>query len=321
MHETIIKGFIGCDWGSSNFRLALIGMEGEVIQEYDDAGGVVLLRQQGVDTEGLVRHLRDGLTVLAGRCSRDLSNLPLIISGMAGSSLGVCEVPYASLPLVVGGEGLTAHDVGPLSGIQQKVYIIAGVCSEDDVMRGEETEAVGLMDGLGLRDALIILPGTHSKHLRIRNGSICAFKTYMTGELFQILTTNSILKHALNAAAADPFDDHGRSCFIEGLEMARSSELLHELFTLRSRVLLKHMPMLGNFHRLSGLMIGYELFHVEDFEESPVILGGAGPLHDRYRLALKRIPGVSQVIEIPTLHRSRAVWRGQFLSATSIPAK
>jgi len=72
---------------------------------------------------------------------------------------------------------------------------------------------------------------------------------------------------------------------------------------------------------LSGLMIGYELFHVEDFEESPVILGGAGPLHDRYRLALKRIPGGSQVIEIPTLHRSRAVWRGQFLSATSIPAK
>jgi 2-dehydro-3-deoxygalactonokinase len=321
MHEPTTPAFIGCDWGSSNLRLALLNGEGEVIQEYADGGGVVVLRQQGLGTDELVAHLRNGLTTLAGRGNTDISSLPMIISGMAGSSLGICEVPYASLPFLVGGEGLTAHDAGPLSGIEQNVSIIAGVCSAEDVMRGEETEAVGLMDGLGLRNALVILPGTHSKHLRIRNGRICAFKTFMTGEMFQVVAANTILKHALNAAEADPFDDHGRSCFLEGLEMARSSDLLHELFTLRSRVLLKRMPILGNFHRLSGLMIGYELFQIEAIEGSPVVLGGAGALYDRYRLALERINSSFQMIEIPAFHRSRAVWRGQFLRANSIPAK
>ena len=315
MHALTTKGFIGCDWGSSNFRLALLNCEGEVIQEYADAGGVVALRQQGLDTDGLVDHLRNGLTVLAGKCTMDISALPLIISGMAGSSLGISEVPYATLPFSYGNNGQMVHNAGRLNGIPHQVSIIAGVCSEEDVMRGEETEAVGLIHSAGLKEALLILPGTHSKHLTIKDGRVSDFKTHMTGELFQVISTGTILRHALNEA--DPFDDHGRSCFLEGMKMARSSDLLHVLFTLRSHILLKQRPILGNIHRLSGLLIGYELNKLSDNEFNTIVLGGEGALYECYRFALAHTGAATRVMDLPSKVRRQAVWNGQFLMLRS----
>ena len=319
MNGTQNPVFIGCDWGSSNFRLALLDRGGELIGEYANAGGIVILRQQGLDTNALVNHLSAGLVALSQICAMDLSALPIVISGMAGSSLGICEVPYASLPFSVSGEGLISHLAGPFAGIPNPVSIIAGVCSEDDVMRGEETEAVGLLNGLSVKDALLILPGTHSKHLVIRDGRICDFKTHMTGELFQVISSKTILTHVLQDASTDPFDDPGRSCFLEGLEMAGSADLMHQLFTLRSRVLLKRIQVRGNIHRLSGLMIGYELLQMNDLEAVPILLGGTGPLYDRYRFALEQSRFASQLIDIPAVHRSRAIWRGQSLRDISSP--
>lgn len=317
MQDPTTEGFIGCDWGSSNFRLALLSREGEVIQEYADAGGVVALRQQGLDTDGLVSHLRDGLHALAARGNLDISSLPLIISGMAGSSLGICELPYAKLPFSSVCSGQLVHAAGRLTGIPQNVSIIAGICSEDDVMRGEETEALGLIHSAGLKEALLILPGTHSKHLTINNGRVSAFKTYMTGELFQVISSGTILRHALNDADADPFDDHGRSCFLEGMEMVRSSDLLHALFTLRSRILLKQRPILGNIHRLSGLLIGYELLKLSDGDVNAIVLGGEGALYERYRFALAHTGATKRVMDLSSTVRRQAVWKGQLLMLLS----
>lgn len=170
MHQSPKPAFIGCDWGSSNFRLAILSFEGRIIADHSDAGGIVTLRKSGSDTAGLVAHLRKGLDSLENASRLDISNLPLIISGMAGSSMGICEVPYMSIPFSLDGHGIKLHHIDTLPRIGNQVYIVPGVCSDDDVMRGEETEAMGLMADMSLKDALLILPGTHSKHLWVRNG-------------------------------------------------------------------------------------------------------------------------------------------------------
>ena len=310
MHQSPKPAFIGCDWGSSNFRLALIGFEGTIIEVHSDAGGIVTLRKSGSDTSGLVAHLRKGLDALKKASRLDLSNLPLIISGMAGSSIGICEVPYLRLPFSLDGIGIRLHKTDALAGIGNQVYIIPGVCSDDDVMRGEETEAMGLMADMSLKDALLILPGTHSKHLWVSNGFITRLKTYMTGELFQVISGNTILSQSIVDPNDAPFDDQGKACFMEGMQMARSADLMHELFTLRSRVLLKQVAIGGNIHRLSGLLIGTELLQLDEMCDVPVILGGAGQLYDRYRFALVNSSVADRFIDISSLDRQLAVWRG-----------
>lgn len=68
-------------------------------------------------------------------------------------------------------------------------------------MRGEETQLIGCIqdDDQTISDRMFILPGTHSKHILVRNQQITAFKTYMTGEISDLLSNKSILKNSLAA--------------------------------------------------------------------------------------------------------------------------
>jgi 2-dehydro-3-deoxygalactonokinase len=303
--------FIGCDWGSSNFRLALLTDNGLPLAEFADDGGIVSLRKNGAGPLELLGHLHRGLMSLASVSGRNLDTFPLFISGMAGSSLGIVEVPYAPVPFALDGSDANVHEVSPLSGIPNKVVILSGVCSHDDVMRGEETESIGLMLAAGVSDALLILPGTHSKHIEVINGKIETFQTYMTGEIFSVISSQTILATSLEDPSMDPFDDHGRRCFIEGLRLSANEGLLHTLFTLRSRTLIDKIPVRGNIHRLSGLLIGAELRCIKADRGGAVMLGGSGAIRARYRLALQEILHSPVICDLSSADQLSAVWRGQ----------
>src|SRR5690606_7599837 len=118
--------------------------------------------------------LLEGLRPLLDDQPELLAGAPILVSGMASSSIGWQDIPYARLPLPVDGSGLTWHDLEPLEsplGLH-RVVLVPGARSEVDVMRGEETELVGLFtlpQAQGLADSsLVIKPGTHSKHLLVQ---------------------------------------------------------------------------------------------------------------------------------------------------------
>jgi 2-dehydro-3-deoxygalactonokinase len=303
--------FIGCDWGSSNFRLALLAENGLPLAEFADDGGIVSLRKNGAGALELMNHLHKGLTSLALVSGRNPDALPLFISGMAGSSIGIVEVPYAPVPFALDGSDAKVHELSPLLGIPNKVVVLSGVCTHDDVMRGEETESMGLLSAAGAQDAFLILPGTHSKHIEVISGKIETFQTYMTGELFNVISSQTILAKSLEDPSMDPFDDHGRRCFIDGLSLSANQGLLHSLFTLRSRTLVDMMPVRGNIHRLSGLLIGSELRCINVPRGGTIILGGSGTIRDRYRLALQEIFESPVIFDLPSEDQRNAVWRGQ----------
>ncbi len=303
--------FIGCDWGSSNFRLAMLTDKGMPLAEFADDGGIVSLRKNGAGPSELMDHLHRGLKSLASVGGRNPDALPLFISGMAGSSIGIVELPYATVPFALDGSDAKVDELSPHSGIPNKVMIISGVCTHDDVMRGEETESMGLMSAAGAQDAFLILPGTHSKHIEVINGKIETFQTYMTGELFSVIASQTILTRSLEDPSMDPFDDHGRSCFIDGLHLSANQGLLHSLFTLRSRTLVDRMPVRGNIHRLSGLLIGAELRCINVSGGGTIILGGSGAIRDRYRLALQELFESPVIFDFPSEDQRNAVWRGQ----------
>jgi len=146
---------------------------------------------------------------------------------MASSSVGWRELPYAKTPFPLDGSGVRSDELtwskpewlGP-------VHLISGVATACDMMRGEETEIIGLMSEASLASqrnrSLLILPGTHSKHVWIEDQSVVEFRTFMTGELFEVLGQQSLLKASVDAAVqvrSDSLSGPDRAAFQEATSL------------------------------------------------------------------------------------------------------
>ena len=110
------------------------------------------------------------------------------------------------------------------------------------------------------------MPGTHSKHVRVRDGTIEGFSTHMTGELFAILGQHSILGRLMEGEGVDP------RAFDEGLERSRDAGgVLHHLFGARARVLVGEMPAAAVAGYVSGMLIGHEIRAARRMQDAVVV--------------------------------------------------
>ena len=271
------RDFLSCDWGTTSFRLRRIaGPERTVIREIREQAGVKSLYEEAIRSGAQIEAARANVfarflhtkleAMLAGEKTPE-RKLPLVISGMASSSVGWRELPYAKTPFPLDGSGVRSQELnwskpewlGP-------VYLISGVATACDMMRGEETEVIGLMSDVSLaalrERSLLILPGTHSKHVWIEDQFVVDFRTFMTGELFEVLGRQSLLRASVDAGArtgSDSLSDPDRAAFHEGVAWARDQGLAGGLFRVRTRAVLDRRPLADNTWFFSGLLIGAEL--------------------------------------------------------------
>ena len=298
--------FLSCDWGSSRFRLRLVDRSRhQAITEHLTGDGIQVVVAAHADRStrpnALARVLESGLAALG---VADRSDIPVVISGMATSTLGWHPLPYAPLPAPINGGTLRFHDLD-VSGRQ--VRLISGLQSASDVMRGEETELVGLFADAKRRalaaDCLVILPGTHAKHVRLRANEIVGFTTYLTGELFSLLARNSTLD-------LGPSTRFHRDAFLHGVRTARESGLSAGLFQTRARTVLGLMPAEHGRPFLSGVVIGAEIAAMAANETGPVLLAASETFAEPYALAMAELrPGLN-VIPIPPSELADATVRG-----------
>jgi 2-dehydro-3-deoxygalactonokinase len=240
---------VALDWGSSSLRAYLLGERGRIVDRRAEPWGILQL------PEGDFRGAFDRITA----DWRTVSNaLPAIASGMIGSAQGWVAAPYVDLP--AGAEQL-ARRLASVPGTALRIVPgLAQIGASPDVMRGEETQIVGaLAADPGLADALVVLPGTHSKWVRLAGGRIREFTTYMTGELFSVLRAHSILGRLAKARADEPEPDS--AAFARGVAAAQRSAggLGPLLFSARASVLVGDLPAESSLEYLSGLLIGDEL--------------------------------------------------------------
>src|SRR5580692_10546365 len=148
--------------------------------------------------EGMLHCVTSGFaSVLRGHLARlgAGDGMPVLICGMAGARQGWREAPYLKTPTRL--EAL--HEGAIRVDASADVRILPGIAQaradRPDVMRGEETQLLGVTepDFTGL----VCIPGTHSKWIRIEQGHVVEFSTYMTGELFSMISQHSILSHAV----------------------------------------------------------------------------------------------------------------------------
>jgi 2-dehydro-3-deoxygalactonokinase len=321
------RDFLSCDWGTTSFRLRRVaGPDRAVTREIRQPAGIKSLyeeaRRSGAEIESARANVFAGF--LHGQLEALLADektpgprLPLVISGMASSSVGWRELPYATTPFPLDGSGLRwleltwtqPERIGP-------TYLVSGVATAHDMMRGEESEIIGLMSDSGLaarRDrSLLVLPGSHSKHVWIEDRSVVDFRTFMTGELFEVLGRESLLKASVDPsvrAAGDSLSGPDRAAFQEGAAWAMDRGLAGGLFRVRTRAVLDGCPLANNTWFFSGLLIGAELEGIaRTAKDRPVILAATSGLSELYGLALDVAAGGSnRWIRLPAERVGHAV--------------
>jgi len=272
---------IAVDWGTSNFRAFRLDASGAILDRRSSPLGILRIGNTGF-TETLRSQV--GSWLQQGETS-------ILLCGMVGSRQGWVEAPY--LPCPVGlpdlGQGVVRV---PFDGAQ--VLLVPGVIGPDsegvpEVMRGEETEAMGILDTCD-GEGLVCFPGTHTKWITLHDRRIASFITCMTGELYEALRSHTILKRTMQHDA--PFDPEA---FQQGVDRSKDSGgLLHHLFGVRTLSLMNQLTDEASASYLSGLLIGHEVRAAMP-EPTFVHLVGAPGLCSYYAQAIKTCGGSTTI--------------------------
>jgi len=270
---------VAIDWGTTSARAYRMSGTGEVLEARTEPLGILQVSEGRFD---------DALSRLLGDW-RD-ERAPRIACGMIGSRQGWVEAPYIACPAP-----LTALVDGLAHTPNRELAIVPGVSTRDahgipDVMRGEETQIVGGVDHREER-VLLVLPGTHSKWARVESGRIVDFMTFMTGELWNVMLTHSILGK-LTVKSDDPMPGAG---FPRGVVRGLGpGNLAHDAFGARTLALMGELKGDEVADWLSGLMIGREVrnartwAHRHGYDGARVRLIGDDALVARYASALEQ---------------------------------
>jgi len=321
------KYFLGCDWGTSSFRLRLIEVFNQkVIAEVVSSQGIATMHKKWIEVQDDRQHktkgdlyreyLQDQINSLSGKCTVNLNELAIVISGMASSSIGLEELPYAKVPFALNGASATAKRLEAEKNFSHEIILVSGVCSEADVMRGEETQMIGLMSLLPgernnrLSKGIFILPGTHSKHIYVNEVYLVDFQTFMTGELFNVIAEHTILKNSVQRHLVDDAEIDV-DAFKAGVTRATTNSILNGLFTVRTNQLFSRFNMQENASYLSGLLIGEELKLLLGKSELPLYLCSGQNLSNFYKLALDSLNLLSRTSIVPSGLMDQAAVFGQ----------
>jgi len=268
---------LGIDWGSSNRRAYLLDANGELLARHSDDDGMLHVDDFEASLKELLRTL-------------EVERADIVMSGMVGSRHGWREAPYLSVeqPVARLHDALMEVDTS-LHGVRCRIapgYRFVDDQGMPDVIRGEEVQVLGALE-LGASNGWFLLPGTHSKWIRVAEGRIVELMTFMTGELYSLLTQHGTLAKVSSEQQSVP------EAFEAGLKAARSGGVTHTLFYCRALVVTDMMPAAHASSFLSGLLIGAELDEIlkktHGTMPSPVQVIGSPALCERYLNALEML--------------------------------
>ncbi len=266
------------DWGTTSFRIWIVDGKGQVLGHRRSDEGMAT-RKPGDDGFGpvLEEHLRE---------LEAPANLPVLICGMAGAREGWKEAPYMNLPARIAD---IASGAVRLEGQDRDIRIIPGLAqmppSAPDVMRGEETQLLGMIADADDRQ-LVCMPGTHCKWVEIAEGAVVGFRTFLTGDLYNAISTATIL--AKSVPDDEPAFDEAAFRDAVSRVAAGSDGLSAELFSIRAGQLVGGVPAATAPSILSGLLIGSEITASRNVLAAygrHVTLIGSGVLAERYAMA------------------------------------
>ncbi len=286
---TTYADWIAVDWGTTHLRAWAMAEDGTA-------------RAEARSDDGMGRLPRDGFeTALLSLIEPWLGAAPIDIlaCGMVGSRQGWVEAPYVAVPAK---PGRLAPIKVTTKDQRLRVSILPGLkqASPPDVMRGEETQITGFLAAAPGFDGVLCLPGTHSKWAQISAEEVVSFRTFMTGEMFELLSDRSVLRHSVAAEGAD------QAAFLDAVTetLSKPEILAQRLFSIRAGHLLEGQDAAVGRARLSGYLIGAELAAARPYWlGQEVVVAGAPAVSEAYVTALKSQGVAARVSEADPLTR------------------
>ena len=268
--------WIAVEWGTSTLRAWVIDYNGQVFRNLKTTCDTAAFKPSDFETT-LLKLIKPFL---------DHNNVtPVLCCGMVGNKQGWEEAKSRGVPCQTGG----IVDVHRVSTIDKRleVVILPGLAqaSPADTMHGEETQIAGYLKTDPNFFGTICLPGTHTKWAQISVNEVVSFRTFLTGEMFELLAKHLTLRFNLKINSWDNVE------FLDAVSDALSAPqyFSSRLFTIRSQALLNKIQPETAIARLSGLLIGLELAGARAFWlGQEIVLIGRSSLCTLYQAALEK---------------------------------
>ncbi len=274
-----MRNYITIDGGTTNTRVSLVKNQ-RIVQTVKLSVGARI----GIDNKKLlVSEIKKAVCGL----SEGEQIERILASGMITSEFGLYNLPHISAPAGIaqlhGGmcevvlDGISDIPIVFIPGVK----VSDGTLQNTDMMRGEETELIGLAE-YGYNECIYVLPGSHSKIIRVDScGRISDFSTMLTGEMIAALSGATILKDAVSLNQSETDDEF----LIKGYDYCSRSGINEALFKIR---VLKNMFGATEKEVYSffiGVVLQAEISKIADTDVKKIIIGGKEQIKNAmYRL-------------------------------------
>ncbi len=263
--------WVAVDWGTTNVRFWLMSEEGKILSTKTSPMGMNRIKKDQYE---------DHLLANIGEWFEPSDSIQVIACGMVGAANGWVEAMYQKAPCEpISNEKITKAPTGFPSLDVRIIPGIANYSPSHDVLRGEETQICGFLTENPDFEGVLCLPGTHTKWVEIKSGLVMGFRTFMTGELFDVLGKSSILRHSIDSNSWDENE------FISAIEVSLSKpeELTTRMFSIRAESLIGDLKTEMASARLAGLLLGLELAGSKSYwKQNSVVIIGSGQLAKNY---------------------------------------
>lgn len=276
--------YITIDGGTTSTRVNLLS-DGEIIDTTKlDIGA----RASIGNKENYIEAIKEAIREIILR-NPDKSVDRILASGMITCEFGLCNLPHIKAPAGICELHEAMYETVILEISDIPFVFIRGVKTERadiddyDMMRGEETELMGILDE-NYGECIYVLPGSHSKIIKTNpQGKIVSFATMLTGEMIVALSQGTILKDAIDLRDANI----RKESLIKGYEYALSAGINKALFKVR---ILKNMFGASKdevYSFFMGVILRDEILNILDENANTVVLGGKAQIRKAMALLLK----------------------------------
>jgi 2-dehydro-3-deoxygalactonokinase len=277
-----MKNVIFVDTGTTNSRVWLM-KENKILARAEAMVGV-----RDTAREGNNNKLKASLRDLIAEVQVTHEASAVIAAGMITSALGLADIPHLPAPVGIAELAKNTKSFSFPEITDLPFYLVTGVrsgfaqctpenVSEADLMRGEETLCLGLLENFQAPFSVLNL-GSHWKVIQVdEEGRVASSVTTISGELIYATQTQTILASAVPHEKPD-FVDYDWA--IAGMQAQQNSGLARALFCVR---LLEQKSDSTPQQRLSFLIGAYVASDFEGFKKSQtlknkILITGSGEI-------------------------------------------
>ena len=286
--------YITIDGGTSTTRINLIKDRQLISTIKLDVGS-----KDNIANKNLLKtEIRKAIdTILVSHNLKDNQIDRILASGMITSEFGLCKLDHISVPADIKELHNNMHEtyINEISPIPfvfiRGVKKITDSFEDTDIMRGEETELMGLMD-ISYRECVYVLSGSHSKLIKINSdGFITDFSSMLTGEMIAAISNSTILCDSI-----DLNSELNKEFLIKGYDYAEKSGINQALFKVRILNNIFGCSKSQVYSFFMGVILHDEVKQLINYETSTIVISGKAQIKNALSVLLKNYSGKQIVI-------------------------